>query len=270
MTATTTLWQDRDFRGSSQTRNSGGHRYLGTRWHAHNDQFSSMKTWSHGTRANAYAFEHINYDGRFSSLNVDPGEISWWSYFGSAFNDRVSSSLIVERAPAARESPVEVGRLVATQFRTLFDEQAAGTGLSRVGNPRTYVTFFPSYDSSRVFGTIDQMLNVDVPNWWDYSAQVRYDIRFRVLADGSVDAYAAWSHVWVEGGLISGQVFDRIAPRLHGAKTAITEAVRGFLKLLGRGRYADVYLLPGFVPDMNSFGRFGTYDEEVTLVLVRA
>src|SRR5690242_15553872 len=155
MSVMATLWEHRDFGGFSKTSNSGNFRYFWNRWAATNDVFSSMRAWSLCHRGNAYAFEHINFDGRFAALNVGGAfTSSWWSYFGDSFNDKVSSSLIVAREPQANEIEVALRQQVASRFIALFDAQTAGTKLSRRGDPRVYGNFFPGHDISKVFATI--------------------------------------------------------------------------------------------------------------------
>ncbi len=265
MSVVCTLWVDRDFQGLSKTSDSGNFRYYWNRWGATNDVFSSMRAWGQGNRGNAWAFEHINFDGRFAALNVENGASSWWSYFGGAFNDVVSSSLIVAREP--NDIVVPLGQQVGSAFTSLFDAQTAGTRLSRVGGPRVYGTFFPDYDPSRVFMTIDQNLTVSVPSWPDYSANVKYDVEF-YLSGGKLHGYARWSHVWVESGVFSGSVYDGIAPGLHGAKSSLTSAIESQLALFSSRNFADVYLLPGPPPDMSQFGFFAKHDDDICLTLV--
>lgn len=265
MSVVCTLWVDRDFQGLSKTSNSGNFRYFWNRWGATNDVFSSMRAWGQGNRGNAYAFEHINFDGRFAALNVNDGASSWWSYFGGAFNDVVSSSLIIAREP--NEIVVPLGQQVASSFVSMFDAQTAGTRLSRVGGPRVYGTFFPGYDPSRLFMTIDQNLTVSIPSWPDYSANVKYDVEF-FLSGTKLHGFARWSHVWVEAGIFSQSVFDRIAPGLHGGKAGLTSAIESQLALFSSRDFSDAYLLPGPQPDMNQFGFFAKHDDDVCLVVV--
>lgn len=293
MSVITTLWEHKDFQGQSFSSNSGNWRYFWNTWGGANDFFSSMRSWSNGNRGNAYAFEHIDFSGRFAALNVGGAfSSSWWSYFGDDFNDQVSSSLIVAREPRERETEMALGGVVIPQFASLLDTKVAGKPVSRDGDPRVYATYFPSYDKDRVFATIDQKLTVQVripikftiPNpfgddieidlgqfrWSDYEARVRYDVVFFIGGDGVVHGAAAWSHVWVEAGPFSQRVFDELAPQLHGAKPDLTSAIEGALALLGRRRFRDAYLLPGPVPDMNLAGFKARYDDDVTLVLVAA
>jgi hypothetical protein len=268
MAVVATLWVDRDFRGLSRTSTSGGFRYYWNKWGAHNDTFSSMRAWGSGNRGTAYAFENINFDGTFAALNVADGGSSRWSYFGDAFNDKVSSSLIVARNPQSNEIEVPLRQNVLPQFTSVFDAETAGTKLHRSGGPRLYGTFFPSYDTAKVLLTIDQNLTVEIDNWPDYDANVKYDVAF-FLSGGHLHGYAAWSHVWVESGILSGTVHDRIAPRLHAAKTTLTSSVESQLRLFSSFTFTDVYLLPGPAPNMSQFGFFARYDDDVILVLVR-
>jgi hypothetical protein len=291
MSVTATLWEHINFGGQSFTSNSTTFRYFWNTWGAHNDIFSSMRAWSTGHRGNVYAFEHINFTGKFAALNVGGKySSSWWSYFGDDFNDRVSSSLIVARAPQEAETAVPLRNNISSQFTSLFDARTAGRPVSRNGDPRIYATFFPGYDSRKVFATIDQNLTVQVRiplkvkiprpfggvfeidlgnfRWSDYAANVRYDILFFVSDEGQLHGTAWWSHVWVESGPLSQKVHDELAPTLHAAKSDITSAIESQLALFSRRRFSDVYLLPGPAPDMDQWGFKAQHDDDVTLVVV--
>jgi hypothetical protein len=258
---------DRDFRGLSKTSDSGNFRYFWNRWAATNDVFSSMRAWGRGNRGNAYAFEHINFDGRFAALNVENGGSSWWSYFGGAFNDVTSSSLIIARAP--NDVVVPLGRQVSSAFTRLFDAQTAGTRLSRRGGPRIYGSYFPGHDPAKVFMTINQNLKVSISGWPDYDANVRYDVEF-FLRGAKLNGRAAWSHVWVEAGIFSQKVFDGIAPGLHGGKSGLTSAIQSQLAAFASRNFSDVYLLPGPRPDMSQFGFMAKHDDDICLAVVPA
>jgi hypothetical protein len=264
-----TLWEHSNFQGFSRTRSTDPFRYRWDKWGGgDNDVFSSMRAWGMGHRGNAYAFEHSNFDGRFAALNVGAGGSSWWSYFGDAFNDKVSSSLIVARAPQAAETEVALRQQVASRFASLFDAETAGTQLSRSGDPRVYGTFFPDDDPTRIFATINQDLNVEINNWPDYDANVRYDIEFYLSSAGHLQGYARWSRVWVESGIFHDKVLGEIAPRLHAAKSKITSAIQAQLAVFSTSVFSAVYLLPGPVPDMNQFGFFANHDDDLILVVV--
>ncbi|MEV2266283.1 hypothetical protein [Nonomuraea africana] len=260
------LFEHRDFRGFSRTIDNTGFRYFWNRYGgAEHDAFSSMRLFGRGHVGHAYAFEHINHDGRFAALNANnPGDV-FWSYFGDAFNDVVSSSLVVVRDQ--NEIVVPLRQQVASTFASMFDAMAAGTRIARVGAPRVYGTFFPSYDNTRIFLTINQNLTVRISGWPDYDANVKYDIEF-FLAGAKLNGFARWSHVWVEAGLFSQQVFDRIKGPLHAGKANLTSAVQQQLRLFSGRNFRGVYILPGPRPNMSQFGFFGHSDQEVCLVAV--
>lgn len=297
MAIVSTLWEHADFGGFTSTSNSANYRYYWNKFgSAQNDKFSSMRAWGNGNRGNVYAFEHIDFNGRFASLNVG-GKYSsaWWSYLGDDFNDIVSSALIIARSPRQNETEVALRANVTSQFATIFDQKTQGKPVSRSGDPCMYATYFPSYDPDKVFATIEQELTVQVRipiktrikiwnpfgddfyieidlgqvRWSDYKAWVRYDIYFYVV-NGTLHGRAWWSHVTVESGLLSQQVHDDLAPELHGAKPDFTSSIEAALRLFANRRFSDAYLLPGSPPDMDAAGQKGRYDDDVTLVVVKA
>ncbi len=297
MSVTSTLWEHANFGGFSATADTGSWRYRWVKYgSAHNDEFSSMRAWANGNRGTAYAFEHTDFQGRYKSVNVGGAySSSWWTYFGGDFNDVVSSLLVVAREPSERESEVQLGAIVRGQFASMFDAKTRGKPVSRDGDPRLYGTFFPAWDPSGVFVTVDQALTVQVRiplkkrikiwnpfgddfvievdlgevRWVDYRARVTYDIAFHVDSAGRLHGYARRSWVWVEGGVVSQQVLDDLAPPLHAAKPDLTAAIEGALQAFRRTTFRDVYVLPGARPDMSLAGETGRYDDDVTLVVVK-
>lgn len=297
MSVTSTLWEHSNFAGASSTSDSGSFRYFWNKYGAaQNDIFSSMRAWAAGNRGNVYAFEHINFDGAFASLNVG-GKYSsaWWSYFGGDFNDKVSSSLIIARAAKSAETEVALRNNVTSQFATLFDSKTQGKPLSRNGDPRMFATFFPSYDPGKVFASVEQALTVQVRiplktqveiwnpfgdnwiieidlgqvRWSDYAASVRYDISFFVQ-EGRLHGRVSWVTVWVESGAFSKRVYDELQPAMMSAAGDFTSAIESALALFAQSKFSDAYLLPGAPPNMDLAGEKGRYDDDVTLVVVAA
>lgn len=298
MSVTAVLWEHINFGGASSTSDSGNFRYFWNKYGAaQNDFFSSMRAWAAGNRGHVYAFEHINFDGAFAALNVG-GKYSsaWWSYYGNDFNDKVSSSLIIARAPQSAETEVPLRSNVTSQFASIFDSKTQGKPVSRNGDPRMYATYFPSYDPDKAFATIDQALTVQVRiplktkikiwnpfgddweveidlgqvRWSDYAARVKYDLSFFVTSDGRLHGQASWVTVWVEAGPFSQKVHDELKPELVAAAADVTAAIESALQLFARSRFSDAYLLPGSPPDMEQAGFKGQYDDDVTLVVVDA
>jgi len=270
MSIVATLWENANFDGFALTSNTGWGRYYWYKYGAHNDFFSSMRAWANdGSRGNAYAFDNIDFTGRFAALNVGGRYSSaWWSYFGDDFNDVVSSSLVVRREPQNKEIEVALRSLVTAQFTSLFDQKAAGTPISRTADPKVYMNYHPSFAPNNYFATIHQDLNVSIPYWPDYSASVEYHVQFNI-SNGSVQGWVAWVSVWVESGLISGTVFNNIQPPLFNAYSDITAAISSAMALFSDSN-ADVYLLPGARPDMNQAGFKGNYDDDVILFVGKA
>jgi len=302
MAIISTLFEHANFAGASSTSNSASFRYYWNRYTgSQNDLYSSMMANGGGDRGNVYAFEHIDFSGRYASLNVGGAyNTAWWSYFGDDFNDQVSSSLIVARSPVQLETEVALRAQVVPRFSSIFDAKTFGKPVSRKGDPRLYATYFPSYDRNSALLTIDQKLNVkvriplkieelpvwtpwskwdtiDIPDidtleklrWSDYEATVRYDVEFFVI-DGKLQAAARWLRLHVEDGLLHDRVYEDLFPQLMDAAQSVTDAFQSALALFAMGRFSDVYLLPGRPPSMNLAGENGSYDDDVTLVIVRA
>ena len=230
------------------------------------NEISSLRASAYdGTPGNVYAFADHGWLGNYVSLNMQAGYISWWDYVGDSINDDIETALIVERDPA-NETVLSLGPLIAPQFASQFDAQAAGTEVSRVGDPKIYTTYWPGYDPSEIFVSIEQDLHIDVPDWFDYSAQVRYDVKLYRTDAGGIDGYVAWVYTWVEGGIISGTIFDRLEPRMVAGAATLTSALRAQLAAFGGLNLADLYLLPS-TPPTSAAGDRGNAKDGSSLVL---
>lgn len=297
MSVTATLWQHINFGGFSSTSDTANYRYYWNKYGSgQNDQFSSLRAWDNGNRGHIYAFENINFDGRFASLNVG-GKYSsaWWSYVGDDFNDVISSTLLIARNGADQETEVALGANVKGKFTSIFDDKTMGKPVSRDGDPQIFATYFPSYDPTKAFASIKQALNVQVRiplktrikiwnpfgddyyitidlgevRWVDYMASIQYDIYFHV-DNGVLHGESAWATVWVESGLVHQQVYDDLAPPLIDAAQDLTNAIEAALALFSNRRFSDAYLIPGNRPDLDLAGQKGSYDDDVVLVVVAA
>lgn len=232
------------------------------------DEISSMRATAYGgSGGNVYGFTEKNFLGNYAALNMRDGWTSWWSYVGGSLNDDIESAIVVTRNDSG-ETPIDVGPLIKNDFISQFDAAVAGTQVSRTGDPRIYSLFWPGHDPSKIFISIEQNLNVAVDWWPDYDAQVRYDIYPYLTPSGRIDAYVAWVYVWVEGGVFSGSIYDRLQPRLVAGAAQLTNAVRAKLALFADFRFRDLYLLPGPMPSSN-FGDISNAKNGSTLVLVR-
>lgn len=270
------LCEHADFDGFPFVADSGSSRYFANKYDGFwNDRFSSIRLWEFGHRGHIYAFETIDFTGRFASLNVGDGfSSSWWSYLGDDFNDVVSSSILVAREPADRETVIPLRAQIVPQAAAIFDRATEGGPVTRLGEPRIYGTFFPSFARTRIFATIEllMMVKLDItiglldlptlPHW----ASVLYHIEFSV-PNGQLQARAWRGRTRVIGALAS-DVLRQLLPPLDDAAADLNSALTSALGLFARDRYSAAYLLPGSPPAAGQFAQMGSYDDDVTLVVV--
>lgn len=241
-----------------------------------NDIVSSLRTnVVTGLPVNVYAFKHIDFTDNFVSLNIQSGASSWWSAIG-AMNDQISSALIFRRS--SREFVQPLKDLLLPDFRAQFDAQTAGTQVRRQGEPIIYAVYVSAHDPNSMLVRVQQSMLVELECWSDYDARVMFDLKF-TLGGSPLDAFCAWVTTWVESGPFSGQVFDRLHPRMVAAGGAFTQRLRQRIapindQLRAAGiQISELYVLPGsppaFPPPNSNFGRFGSSFEDCCLVLVR-
>jgi hypothetical protein len=278
MTVVTEFFEHANFGGASQTFNTN----TGSRWHwikfgstLGNKVSSFRSNVVTGRAANVYAFKNNDFTGDFASLNVPTGWTCWWSNVGGQMNDDIESALILRRD--SKEIVQALHALMVPDFKTQFDNQAAGTQVHRNGDPIIYALFFPSFDPGSMLVRIHQNLTVELDCWWDYDAWVRFDLQF-TLSNNQIDGFCKWFWVWVEGGAFSGQIFNQLEPKMQAACSTLTAALRDKLKLLNLGaalagyHFGAIYLLPGAQPSFppsGPFGRIGNSNEDCCLVLTR-
>lgn len=278
MTVVTEFFEHKDFAGTSQTFTT----FTGSRWHwirfggALANKVSSFRSnVVSGRPANVYAFKNNDFTGDFASLNVPTGWTCWYSYVGSQMNDDIESALILRRDP--KEVVQALKDLIAPDFKTEFDNQAAGSA-HRSGDPKIYGVFFPSFDPNAMLVRIEQDLVVELDCWWDYNAQVRFDLQFTLTGDKLLDGFCKFLWVWVEGGIFSQDVYNGLVPKMSQACDTLTQKLRDKLALLNFGaaikgfKFGSVYVLPGKEPSFPPGGpvaRIGNSHEDCCLVVTR-
>jgi hypothetical protein len=109
-------------------------------------------------------------------------------------------------------------------------------------------------------------VEVEVNNWFNYDAEIRFWIYLYVTQDGRLNAWPEYYGAWVEGGILT----DDVMAELMGAEGIVTSLpqVIGLLTaattLANLGApYSSVYLLPGRNEDR------GNTNDDVTVVLVK-
>lgn len=250
MTVISEFYVDANMSGTAETFTlPDGYRYMGI-WFgsALANHITSMRASAAGGLAHVYGFNENNFQGRYASLNMQDGHVSWWSLQGRDTDDNIESAIVVARYPKG-EMVLDLGEQIRPEFVKQFDAKAAGTPVRRNGEPRVFTLFWPGHAPGKIFVSVEQNLIVDPPDYpWDYAAQVRYDIDVYRTADGSIDAYVYNTYIWVEGGLITGQVMDALKPKMVEGAASLTQALRAKLADLPPVKVKDVYLLPGPKP----------------------
>jgi hypothetical protein len=213
-------------------------------------------------------FEHDRYNGRYARFSAGTSTDQEVAYIGNYMNDKTSSALIVRHWE---------NELAPTPLGTVFDRATIGDLVlqqPRVRNLRGEPIFtwdmFPDGEDGHpneptsTFVYLRIPIRIDVPNWFDYDAEVRYWIRLFVDSAGRLQAQLAYYGCWVEGGVISGRVASELMARLPATIALVNGRLAGALPTINLfGPYTMAYLLPG----RNDAA--GHTDDDVTVVLVR-
>lgn len=219
-------------------------------------------------------FQHDRYRGRYARFTTTPGiptARNSISYVGNYINDRTSSILVVRRFEN------EIGPLALDRFGGIRDqiEDLVGS-ISRVslrGDPIVTWDMWPEGPTTgsdphpndrRRFIYIRVPIEVDVPYWFDYDADVRYWIYLYVDSRGTLRAYVAYYGSWVEGGVKHDSILDRIMDALPGTVGTINAGLNNVLNIANvLGPFARQYFLPGTASST------GNTNDDVSFVLVR-
>lgn len=212
-------------------------------------------------------FEHDRYEGRYYRVSAAAAAMQETAYVGNQFNDKASSILMVRHWTNEVATPLGsvfsrdvVADIVRQQPRVrnlrgdpIFTWDMFPEGGGRPGAP------------DRAFVYVKIPIRIDVPNWFDYDAEVRYWIGLWVDATGALQARVEWYGCWVEGGIISGRVADDVMARLPATLALVDgQLAMGLPTVNAFGPYEMVYLLPG----ENAVA--GHTNDDVTVVLVRS
>jgi hypothetical protein len=210
-------------------------------------------------------FQHNRFVGRYAMFPTTPGastQTNWVSYVGNFINDRTSSILVVRRFDNEITVPF-VSSYPGDLKDEIRDFVSSVPRISPRGNPTITWDMWPNFDQRR-FIYIRIPIRVDVPNWFDYDAEVHYWIYPYVDSAGSLRAYIAWYGAWVEGGVKSGSILDQLMDNIPSSFGTVNSklnqalAIANIFKPLKRQ-----YFLPGSARNQ------GYTDDDITLVLVR-
>jgi hypothetical protein len=208
-------------------------------------------------------FQDKNFRGRYGRFVGTPGTTEYTNYVGSFLNDRTSSILSVRRFNPEKEVVVSLGSLGLREKITEYAD-----GIDRVslrGNPILTWDMWPSFSPSKRYIYLRIPVRIDVPNWFDYDAEIRYWIYLYVNSAGNLIAYVDYYGCWVESGVKSGSISDKIMEALPGTLGTINTELANSIGLVAPllGPLERQYFLPG------TAGSTGNTDDDITLVLVK-
>ena len=168
--------------------------------------------WEHG--GHLALFQHPGYKGRYARWVATPGAtLRRPNVWAEAFNDITSSALLI-RTYAEEMPPMALGELGSPTLRDQIASEVASTpNVSLRGNPIITWDMWPSFSPSRKYVYIRIPIEVDVPHWFDYDAEIRLWIYLYVDAGGKVRGYVNWYGAWAEGGTLTDKILDRLMHR---------------------------------------------------------
>ncbi|MFM5892997.1 MAG: hypothetical protein ACKOQM_00985 [Novosphingobium sp.] len=234
-----------------------------------NDRISSLSLTASADEigGRVVLFQDHHCRGRFARYNVAGGGSNRPGYVGNYINDRTSSVLLYRQFPDERLS--NLGSFVTPPAIKAFVD--ATPGVSSRGDPVLTWDVFPDgsdghpYEPSKMYVYVRIPVTVEIDNWFDYDAEIRYWIMIYPDSAGNLLAFVEYYGAWVEGGILTDHVLDGLMapdgiPSTLGRVAGLLSGVTTLANL--DGPYSSAFLLPG------RFGPTGTTDEDVTVVLV--
>jgi hypothetical protein len=289
------LFQDSDFKGRSLLTYLGpSSQYSSVRQSFLdnvdlNDRISSLTLDASAGefRGDVILFQNDRFFGRFTQIRTNartPTLQVSVEYVGSHINDQTSSLLLVRRY--SDESSLALGNPIINSAISSIVSNVEGIRNLR-GDPTFTWDMWPEggddhpNDPNKQFVQVKIPVRINVSNWPDYDAEiwlwfylyVGYGIRHngtpRILP-GYLDGYLAYYGCWVESGLISGSIADRIMGALPGHVGQIDAKLDEELSRVNmRAPYSGVYLLPGNQAGFDGVAYEGNVSDNVTVVLTK-
>ncbi|MCB0553437.1 MAG: hypothetical protein KDD02_07785 [Phaeodactylibacter sp.] len=240
-----------------------------------NDNISSLYVDANSSEVGGYVvlFQHDRYQGRYKWFTTTPGNPAYQNtipYVGDFMNDRTSSALVIRRYENEL-SPVALGEY--GEIRDIIEDQV--DSISRVsmrGDPIITWDMWPEGptsgsdphpDDNRRFIYIKVPVRIDVPNWYDYDADIRYWIYPWINGSGNLRAHVAWHGAWVEGGVKHDEILDHVMDALPGTISTVNSELDNITDMVNLlGPFSRQYFLPG------SGASAGNTNDDVSIVLV--
>lgn len=219
---------------------------------------------------NLILFSEPDLTGSFFQLSKAAGGPATFWHSGPA----QSALLVPSNRQGTSEHRLSFHTVFLGDWDSFLDQALQGTEVTRDVDPLLTWRMFPTDDqwlsSGQVYLRIHQPLHVHMPWYWpDYQASVDYHIVLYV-SDGHLRAWVADYEWWVEGGLKSGKIGDKLGPQAAAGMTELQTHLNDKLAALDAlGTVRDVYYLPGWQPSpIQNAGFGGNTADNTTIVVV--
>jgi hypothetical protein len=239
------------------------------------------------SRGDIVLFQNDRFFGRFTQIRTsigDPTQQVAATYVGSHINDRTSSLLLVRRYSDERlralGDPISralIGNIVGDieDVKELRGDPIFTWDMWPTGGDE-----HPN-DPDKKFIQVKIPIRVDVNNWLDYDATIWLwfylyigfiltdDIPPRLMP-GGLRGYLAYYGCWVEGGILSGGIADRIMAAIPDRFGEIDALLDSLLSVVNSDApFSGVYFLPGDQSLFNGMALEGNVEDNVTVVLTK-
>ncbi len=230
------------------------------------DRISSLRLGASRNEQAGYValFQHARYKGRYAMFSVNGNSSrDIMNLQSQNFND-ITSSVLIIRQNSVELPPIALGSLGRPGIRErIRDEVASNRRLRARGDPIITWDMWPNHAPSQKFVYIRVPVRVDVSGWFDYDAEIRFWIYLYVDAAGRARGHVAWYGCWVEGGIISGKIKDRLMDEIPSSIGDIQEMLDEALSSLSIFELSGLYLLPGRAQTV------GHVEDDCSIVLVK-
>jgi len=235
------------------------------------DEISSLRVYlSWGGEGETFVlFEDPHFNGRFVAFAGQYPNRGISSLAGYNFNDKTSSILLIHHSPK-EFLPLRLGELARKDATSMVDDALSGVAeASRRGDLIFTWEMWPDFDPTKKFVRLDIPIRVHVPNWWDYNATITYYVYLYIDSNYRLRGYVNWVETWVEGGVMSGSINDRLFPEAYNAAGKIDIHLNDTLAELDFYEWQYYYLMPGKAPIPIPSDYSGHIADDVTVILVR-
>ena len=181
--------------------------------------------------------------------------------------DRLVRSVLLVNAGRGTEFRISFRDTFLQTWNTTLDG-LMGSQASRTGDPLMTWAAFPEgiqfLDPSQIYLRITQALNINLDWWPDYDASVTYYLFLFVDGSGRLQGFVQRWETWVEGGIKSSEISDKLAAKAQAGMDTIDATLAANFAALPSVK--DLYYLPGRQLAPFNLVEEGSTLDDVTLV----